>query len=198
VWLLPDTYQGLPMSEYQIISEMRSLIRSGFYSKSALIDMFSDEICESCGLTPEDVTAVIDEDIQTIDAEKETWPTVTDCDRLEAAFAALNSRGLVSLENAGYTQSDGYSDVCDLHHEHPNKDSVIGYCFYHTQDLERAVRGMGLYLAFGPMDAKLEDTEGAKIGEVVREALEAQGLEVEWDGTFNTRMLLPTITWQKR
>ena len=110
------------MSEYQIISEMRSLIRSGFYSKSALIDMFSDEICESCGLTPEDVIAVIDEDIQTIDAEKETWPAVTDCDRLEAAFAALNSRGLVSLENAGYTQSDGYSDVCDLHHEHPNKD----------------------------------------------------------------------------
>ncbi|WP_146201404.1 DUF6891 domain-containing protein [Leucothrix arctica] len=186
------------MPEYQIVSELRSLVRSGFYTKQELLDMFCNEICESCNVVPEDVSTIIDSDMESIKAEKTTWPAVTDCDRLDLAFSVLNSVGMISLQNAGCTQSDAYGDIQDLYNKHPNQDSVIGYCFYHRQDLERAVRGMGLYVAFGPMDAKLEDTEGPKIGEVIRETLEKQGLEVEWDGTFNTRMLLPTITWKKR
>ena len=186
------------MSEYQIVSEMRSLIRSGFYSKDELINLFSDEICSSCDVAPEQVITVIDDDMEALKEEKADWPSVTDCDRLEAAFASLRSSGLISVENAGYMQSDSTQHINELYQAQPNKDDIVGYCFYHRTDLERAVRGMGLYLAFGPIDAALEDSEGAKIGEVVRQALEAQGLEVEWDGTFNTRMLLPTITWQKR
>ena len=185
------------MSEYQIVSELRSLVRSGFYNKQALMNMFCDEICESCDYTADDVSAIIDADIESIAVEKASWPDVTDCDRLDSAFTALNANGVISLQNAGYTQSDGYDDIQEWFNHHPSKDSITAYCFYHRQDLERAVRGMGLYVAFGPIDPKLEDAVGAKVGEVIREAFESQGLEVEWDGAFNTRMLLPSITWQK-
>ncbi|RVU86471.1 hypothetical protein EOL70_03220 [Leucothrix sargassi] len=186
------------MFEYQVVSEMRSLLKSGFYSKEKLIEIYSDEICESCDLSPEAVVEIIDADFQQLDEQKHTWPAVTDVDRLEAAFEALSQQGFICLHNAGGTQSEANKAVQDKVERHTGKESVVAYCFYHTPDLERAVRGMGLYLAFGPIDTSLEDSEGPKIGERVREALEQQGLEVEWDGTFNTRMLLPTISWQKR
>lgn len=186
------------MPEFQIVSEMRSLTRSGFYSKQALIDLYSDEICESCGLDPDDVMAIIEADLQALAEEKVTWPAVTDCDRLDAAFTELKSQGLITLHNVGITQMEGANGVQKHYQSHPNPDAVKGYCFYHTTDLERAIRGLGLYLAFGPMDTALEDVQGPIIGEQVRQSLEAQGLIVEWDGTFNTRMLLPDIVWQRR
>lgn len=119
------------------------------------------------------------------------WPDVTDCDRLDAVFSALSSKGIVTLQNAGYTQSDGHSDVAEAYHDHPHKDRLIGYCFYHGQDLERAVVGEGLYLAFGPMDASREASEGPSIGALIAEELRRGGLEVVWDGTFDQRIFVP-------
>ena len=72
-------------------------------------------------LDTHDVSAAIDVEIARWEAEKQTWPTVTDCDRLDAAFAALNERGVIALQNAGYTQSDGYDDFRGC----PGSDEVI-------------------------------------------------------------------------
>jgi hypothetical protein len=64
-------------------------------------------------------------------AEK-TWPRVTDCDRLDAVFAELDRGGTIALQNAGYTMSDGYSDVGERLAE-CDRDQVKGYCFYHAR-----------------------------------------------------------------
>ncbi len=49
-------------------------------------------------------------------------PTVT---RLDAVFESLNERGVLALQNAGYTQSDGLSDVSALYHEAGGEQSGI-------------------------------------------------------------------------
>src|SRR6185295_1242458 len=97
---------------------------------------------------------------------------------LDTAFAAINKRGVIAMHNAGYTQSDGYDDFREAYSQHPNQRSILGYCFYHEQDIQRAVRGGGLYLAFGPVDPDDEETKGREVGNIIREELERAGLKV--------------------
>ncbi|MEM7504236.1 MAG: hypothetical protein AAF417_19505 [Pseudomonadota bacterium] len=160
--------------------------------------VFCEEMYAPGELERNEVRAAIDIEWANWEVEKQTWPEVTDCDRLDSAFAAMNSRGVIALQNAGYTQSDGYDDFRDAYQSFPNKASVLGYCFYHGQDLDRAVLGHGLYLAFGPVDPQAEETIGPKVGNVVREELERVGLSVEWDGKFSSRLLVPELDWKRR
>ena len=67
------------------------------------------------------------------------WKRPTDFDRLAKVFDELNSEGIIALHKAGYTKQDGYSDVGEVIHMLDRSIKPIGYCFYHTQDLERAV-----------------------------------------------------------
>jgi hypothetical protein len=186
------------MLDADAIDEISVLVRSGFYDKARLTEIFCEEMYEPGELESEDVSAAIDEAMTEWESDKETWPSTTDCDRLDAAFAAMNGRGLIALQNSGYTQSDGYDEFCDAYEDHPNKSSVKGYCFYHGQDLERAVQGSGLFFAFGPVDPKEEETKGPEIGRIVREELERVGLKVDWDGTFAKRMSIPNLVWRRR
>jgi hypothetical protein len=76
------------------------------------------------------------------------------------------------------------------------KSGVIGYCFYHGQDLERAVDGQGLLLTFG--DIHGDDDKGVKIGEIIRDKAVEHGFKVEWDGSIKTRIQLAPFEWQRR
>ena len=111
-------------------------------------------------------------------AAEASWPDRTDCDRLDEAFADLNARGIIALQNAGNTMSDGISDVSEVLHKR-GKKGIVGYCFYHGQDLERAVAGQGLMLAFGDLDD--DKTRKAEIGRCVKEVLESHGFTVQWN-----------------
>jgi hypothetical protein len=182
----------------EIREEMTTLVRAGFYNKKRLMEILCEEMYAPGELNPTDVSAAIDEELAKYEAEKKTWPAVTDCDRLDAAFAAMNRRGIIALQNAGYTQTDGYEDFRHALENHPRRSTVIGYCFYHGQDLERAIHGEGLFFAFGPVDPSDEEVKGPTIGKVVREELEHAGLKVEWDGTFATRLSVPCLVWQRR
>jgi hypothetical protein len=194
----PLTKEAPPMLAPNVAQEISGFVRSGFYGKPELMGIFCEELYTPGELHPEAVSAAIDTAIADWEAEKGTWPAVTDCDRLDSAFAALNQRGVIALQNAGYTQSDGYDDFREAYGEHPNPKSVRGYCFYHGQDLQGAVHGKGLFLAFGPADPKDETTGGTEVGNMVREELERVGLTVEWDGTFDKRIQLPEFVWQRR
>lgn len=149
-------------------------------------------------LDEHEVSAAVDVAFQELHSEAANWPGITDCDRLEAAFAAMSARGIIALQNAGYTQSDGYSDVLHYAESHPSRSQLIGYCFYHGQDLERAVDGGGLYLAFGPIDPAQEQSAGPAVGRAIVEELDRAGLRAEWDGTFDKRISIPTLDWKHR
>jgi hypothetical protein len=182
----------------ETLREIDGLVRGGFEERARIIEILCEEMYEPGELDEAEVIAAVDAAFAALAQDKATWPTTTDCDLLDGAFAALNARGIIALQNAGYTQSDGHDDVRERYHEHSDRDAVIGYCFYHGQDLERAVHGEGLYLAFGPMDAKKEETEGPRVGAMIVEELTRAGLTARWNGTFTQRIFIPALDWKRR
>ena len=186
------------MLEPETKLDISSMVRTGFYDRDRLIEVFTEEMYAPGELDSNDVVSTIDSEFVLYEEEKLSYPATTDCDRLDTAFNNINERGVIALQNAGYTQSDGYEDINDALSDHPNSKSIIGYCFYHCQDLERAVNGGGLYFAFGPIDPAKEQTDGLKVGEIVRDELVNAGLLVDWDGTFEKRLSVPNLKWQKR
>jgi hypothetical protein len=129
-------------------------------------------------------------------AEK-TWPKVTDCDRLDRAFEALQRQGVIALHMAGLTQTDGLEEVEDAYREAGGKKSkYAGHCFYTTQDQEGALDGSGLCIGFGHLSG--DDAKGVNVGQMLRAALEGEGFKVEWDGTIGRRLEVKGFRWQRR
>ena len=157
-----------------------------------------EEMYEPGELEPSEVRAEILTQTASLDSEKADWPEVTDCDKLENAFEWIEGAGIITLQNAGYTQSDGYEDICEIYRRHSDRASVLGYCYYHGQDLDRAVAGEGLYLSFGPMNPKDETTVGVRVGEAITAQLRRAGLEPEWNGSFNKRIYIKALDWKRR
>ncbi|MEM9540723.1 MAG: hypothetical protein AAGA60_14615 [Cyanobacteria bacterium P01_E01_bin.42] len=186
------------MLKPETLNEISALVRSGFYDKGYLMNIFCEEMYAPGELETKDVSTALDVEFVKWETEKQTWPDITDCDRLDAAFTAMNERGIIALQNSGYTQNDGYDDFWEDYENHPDKSSVLGYCFYHGQDLDRAVRGRGLFLAFGPVHPEDEENKGLEIGNIVCEELERVGLAVQWDGTFKQRICISKFMWQRR
>jgi uncharacterized protein DUF6891 len=182
----------------ETLRDIDALVRGGFEERNRIIEILCEEMYAPGELNQADVVAAVDAALAVLAQEKKTWPATTDCDRLDDVFAALNARGIIALQNAGHTQSDGYDDVRQSYDERLDRDTVIGYCFYHWQDLDRAVHGAGLYLAFGPLDAKKEETEGPRIGAVIVEELARAGFAASWNGTFDQRIFIPAIDWKRR
>jgi hypothetical protein len=79
--------------------EVAVLVRSGFYEKHRLMDVFCEEMYAPGELDPDEVSATIDAEFEKWEAEKQAWPDVTDCDRLDSAFAAM--RILITSTSAG-------------------------------------------------------------------------------------------------
>ncbi|QDV53781.1 DUF6891 domain-containing protein [Gimesia fumaroli] len=182
----------------EILKEIDWLVRAGFYDKSDLMRIICEEIYAQEDIDESLVSKTIDSQLAAWEEQKKTWPAVTDCDRLDSVFDALNKRGINAQQNSGNTQSDGYENFRYDYEEHPAPASIVGYCFYHNQDLERVVGGDGLYLAFGPVDPKEEEAKGMEVGNIIREELQKAGLKVEWDGTFNERLIVRDFVWQRR
>ena len=176
-----------------ILENIRTWVWSGFYSPEE-VDEFIDDILEPDADEAMLRAAVLPEFEKKAAAEA-SWPARTDCDRLDDAFAELNAAGIIALHNAGYTMSDGHEDVGEELHRR-GRNGIRGYCFYHGQDLERAVAGEGLTLAFGDLDA--EDDQKVVIGREVKQALERAGLSVKWNGDPGTRIEVCKLDWKRR
>ncbi len=129
-------------------------------------------------------------------AEEKSWPTETDCDKLNRGFVALNEAGILALHNAGVTPSDGMCDVADLYAQRGKERSGLrGYCYYHSQEVESALAGNGLYLLFGQMAG---GGQGIEVGQEIQRTLENAGLTVVWDGTLDSCIKVAPFKWQRR
>ena len=171
--------------------EINTLVRGGYEAPERLVEILTEEMYEPGELDEDEVQAFVDQCVALLERSKAGWPTVTDCDRLDRAFDQMVMQGVMGLQNAGQTQSDGYQDVQEALRGREDVHLFIGYCFFHGQDLERAVRGGGLHLAFGPLDPQLEASLGLEVGQRVVRALAAAGLHAKWDGTFSQRIFIP-------
>jgi hypothetical protein len=109
----------MPLSA-ETLEEIDVQVRGGFEERERIIQIFSEEMYAPGELDPAEIEAAVDEAMSRHEAERDSWPEVTDCDRLDRVFEALNKRGIVALQNAGYTQSDGYDDCREAYRSAPN------------------------------------------------------------------------------
>lgn len=174
---------------------IQQLVWSGFYSTEDIQHMISDNLEMGCNeaLLRQSVEP---EFAKKRDAEK-GWPKITDCDYLATAFATLDNQGILCLDLAGNTMSDGQGIAYEIIHDLP-QGHYFGYCFYHSQDLDRAMVGEGLLLGFGHIDDDASDIDDIKVGSMVKSALEKVGFELDWDGTAEQRIFIPRFDWKRR
>jgi len=144
-----------------------------------------------------EVSSIVAEEDAAYLAEAATWPEVTDCDRLTAVFAGLDRQGIVARENVGYTQGDLQADlsavVSDLRKA---GREVRGWVGFHSQDVERAVDGGGLFLGFAPVD-KSTEASWVQVGTEIVDAFKKAGFEVTWNGSGKQRPHI-AIDWKRR
>lgn len=181
-----------------VLEQIDVLVRGGFETAEDIVTIVCEEMYAPGELDRVAVERAVAASVHALEVDKRSWPETTDADRIDNAFAELSLRGVLALQYAGNTLSDGLGDVAEVRATHPEKESLFGYCFFHAQDLDRAVRGEGLFLAFGALDAKASEEEAARVGRIVVEELARQGLPTEWSGDPTQRIALPTIVWQRR
>lgn len=180
------------------LREIETLARVGFYDRDRVYQILDEEVYEPGELDPVELAAAVDAAFARLAAEQAGWPDVTDCDRLDAAFAAMGRRGVIALHDAGITPRDGYADFLDAVAREADPARVLGCCFSLGRDLADAVHGRGLGLTFYPADPARQATDGPEVGRIVREELERVGFAVERDDRLPCALRIPAITWQRR
>lgn len=142
------------------------------------------------------VDHLIETEISACKEEEQSWPAVTDCDRLKGVFTSLIENNILVKENFLCCGSCASSAIRDLFEEHH-----VGGVFYHEQDTEfvqqEADSGKSpLYLSFGKSRKKSPYSD-KEIGEKVVKSLTDAGFKVEWDGSDRTRILV-WLDWKRR
>ncbi len=113
--------------------------------------------------------------------------------KIDAVFSALEAGGLVALQDAGTTQSDGFSDCAEVFGDKGGEAAGLhGFCFYSRQDLNRARRTSALPLSFWGAPAGAE-TDMKRVGRQVVDAFGQAGFTVQWNGSGGSR---PTVYLQ--
>lgn len=180
-------------SEQHVADSIEQWVWSGFYTHDDIERMTEDIVDDDCDV--DGMKSLIGPKLREKQKAERSWPVLTDCDRLDKVFHDLHQQGVCALANAGYTMSDGYSDVAEAVAQAP-ESHYTGFCFYHGQDVERAVEGDGVMLAFG--DLADDEARSVRVGQVIAEALRQAGFQVDWDGSTQTRINLPVFDWKRR
>lgn len=193
---------GAPSLEEQL-DELRGYIardlRGGYVDADSIID----NALEVLELQPhgEDVLRtharrILEDETAAYHHEAAGWPALTDHDRLEQAFAALETQGVVCRQNFTCCGTCGVAEIGDeIDTARERGENVHGYTFFHMQDTERAVEGGGLWLNYGATESG--EAPALAIGHRIADALRLAGLTVDWDGNWTKRIHVP-LQWQRR
>ena len=129
-------------------------------------------------------------------AKQRLWPRMTDCDRLDAAFATLESAGIVCRHDYSCCGRCGTKEIRkEMAEQRHSGREVRGYAFYCVQDTQIALEGDELFLNCGsvlPIERTAIDIEW-EIVATLREA----GLKVDWDGQLHHRIRIG-FDWKRR
>jgi uncharacterized protein DUF6891 len=178
---------------------IRFRVWSGYYDAHEVFDSIVDDVWFDRDEEDDKwLRSAIRREFQLKRKAERSWPAVTSCDRLDGVFEALRSQGILTRHRCGLTIQDGLDVIHGLQEEAGGKRSgLIGYCFYHLQDMEAAMWGeTGLWLAFGSFPPSRKGA--VAVGQTVRKEFERAGFMVDWDGTADTRLLLTGFRWQRR
>ncbi len=197
--LATGTREDEPADPIGMLRErIRADVAGGFDDEDVILtniaDYFGDEIDPV--LVRREAPRLLRETLAQHAAAEAAWPEVTDCDRLDAAFAALEADGVIARQNFSCCGTCGSGEIWD--EIQTARDAGLparGYAFYHVQDTESAVDGHGVYLGYGAC----EEGEGYALAvarDIVAE-LESHGLKTDWDGSWSTRIGV-ALDWKRR
>jgi hypothetical protein len=179
--------------------------KGGFDTKAKLLrdirERVQDELGEPHPALEKELSAYAADLLDKQRVAERAWTTRTTNDAIEDAFAALSRAGIVALQNAGYTMSDGWEDANEVATRlKAKKRTPRGATFYHYQDLGRGVAGQGLMLAFGAYEAsdKKRDAASVAIGHEIVETLARFGIKTKWNGKLERRIAIAPFRWRRR
>lgn len=169
---------------------------------SSIIERLSDENEED--EATQAVSAALPVALKAHTQAMKSWPKVTDCDRLDAAFEELNAGGIMARHNWTCCGTCGRAEMPDEFNRLEGEwegTPIIGYTFYHQQGTEGAAAGGGLYLSYGSCEGADNETEYVKqcldIAETVCTTLRKHDLKVTWDGSYDKTIHID-LKWQRR
>ena len=173
-------------------------VAGGFMPVTEIVDQAVEYLGDD--VSPESIRGLTEQmtrkEIDKHRKDQETWPRVTDCDRLDAAFADLESKGILARQDYSCCGTCGAAEIWEELKEGIEAGKPIrGYTFYHQQDTDLAVDGGGVYLNYGASENDEEDI--AAIAQEVITELRRHGLKPEWPGTLDKRIAVPLV-WQRR
>ena len=152
----PPTPLSAANDAYDVLTDIGEQIRrdvtAGFYPPEEILrsatEVFKDEApAETIG---SHARRCLDESLAAQAAEQASWPEVTDCDRLDAAFAALEQGGIVMGQHFRCCGACGSAESGTKMKAFEDRGGrAYGYGFYHMQDTESAVEGDGLFSIMG-------------------------------------------------
>ena len=192
------------MTENQEFSYESSVsqVRMGFLPIDEIKDNIIEEI-EDNGfedeISEEWANEQIDNEWENLISESKNWKSPTDTERLTEAFDELCDQNIIALHNAGFETSDGEYEVVEVERAlRENGKMSEGYCFYHEQDLARAISkdNPSLYIAFQKINNE-DDKVSIEVGKKVVEVLKHHGFAVDWNESANTKILIPNFKWQR-
>ncbi|ARF59398.1 DUF6891 domain-containing protein [Streptomyces gilvosporeus] len=194
-WRPADLYgtPGLaPETRAEAEERARQQIRAGFWG----FHQVAQGVCDV--FDPADTPVSLDEARRIVGglweerlAEQETWPEVTDADRVAEAFAVLERQGLTARMNFTCCSGCGLAEIGGERTEGDH-----GFVFFHYQDTDAAADGGGLSVRYGAYADAGRDR--AEVGRTVAAALSGAGLPVEWDGSPDNVIEVTPLDWRKR
>src|SRR5262249_54781487 len=129
-------------------------------------------------------------------AEGAEWGPTTDCDRLDAAFTALDAQGIVARQHFSCCNNCGFAGIWDEVEEAGKQRPIEGYVFYHRQGTERAIKTGQLLMAYGSVE---DDPEAfQRVGNKIVAELRRVGLNASWGGTAGHPIVVEGIVWRHR
>jgi hypothetical protein len=184
--------------EAELRGPIATAVAEGFSGRTDIIGRFSEVAEDEYGrddLEPV-VTRLTDAALTAHHRRQARWKGETDCDRLDAAFAALEQQGIVARQNFTCCSTCGHAEIGgEVAAARRRRRPVAGYAFYHMQDTEGAAEGGGVYIKYDC----LADDRGRKtaVGHKIVEALGAAGLRADWNGDPDTAVYV-RLKWRKR
>jgi hypothetical protein len=172
--------------------------------------LFLEEDEERHGLTDEELAAAYQRALDVRRSQQREWGVVAS--NLTLAFAELNELGILARED--FTCC-GTCAAAEIHDERDGSRHWHGYLWYHQQDTESLVSSPSgaVYLGYGAYppedldraayDALPEEEKAARyqagvermLDEIVFPVLRRHGMQVEWNRTLATRILVTGARW---
>jgi hypothetical protein len=196
---------ALSIDTHDTHGRIHDLAWGGFHTYAEIEEIITDEYLDPDTLNDEDrawISAEVARQRTTKREAEASWPALIEYDRIEAVFEKLRGEKYIALHNAGTTLSDGHDDVQEIWRAAGRFESGIrGCCFYHAQDVDRAVHSGKLNLAFsGAMipEAEQRDENTRAVARHVMGLLRSAGFIAEWSGDTHTRIEVDVGMWRKR